>query len=157
MIGIEHRPHVAAIARAALGDDAEIQTADARGRGTVAARVVLLFDVLHLIPAADQETLLASMADSLEAGGVMVIREADAAAGWRFTAVRVGNRLKALAVGQWRQTFHFRATSEWLACFDRLGLAAEVRPMGQGTPFGNVLFRVTAACAGAAPSISRRG
>jgi hypothetical protein len=73
---------------------------------------------------------------------VIVVREADASAGWRFTAVRVGNRLKALAVGKWRQTFHFRTASAWRVCFDELGLEAEMRPMGQGTPFGNVLFRV---------------
>jgi SAM-dependent methyltransferase len=143
MIGIETRPRVAAIARAALGGEAEILTADAREAGLARADVVLLFDVLHLMGSADQDALLSSVATSLEPGGVIVIREADAAAGWRFAAVRVGNRLKALAIGRWRQEFHFRSASEWLACFARLGLRAEVRPMGSGTPFGNVLFRVT--------------
>ena len=32
---------------------------------------------------------------------------------------------------------------QWLACFSSHGLAGEVRPMSAGTPFANVLFRVT--------------
>ena len=143
LIGIETRPRVAAIAREALGDDAEILTLDARGVEMPRAHTVLLFDVLHLMSAGDQESLLAALIRALEPDGVIVVREADASAGWRFATVRLGNRLKALAIGRWRQTFHFRSTSEWIACFERLGLRAEVRQMGKGTPFGNVLFRVT--------------
>ncbi len=144
MVGLEMRPRVAAIARTALGDEAEILTVDARSAGMPKASAVLLFDVLHLMAASDQEALLTSLAASLQPGGMIVVREADASAGWRFAAVRAGNRLKALAIGRWRQRFHFRSTREWLACFERLGFHAEVRPMGVGTPFGNVLFRVTA-------------
>ena len=95
--------------------------------------------------AEDQDTLIATLAASLEPGGVMIVREADAAAGWRFIAVRMVNRLKALLVGAFRQEFHFRTASDWQACFARHGLQADVRAMGQGTPFGNVLFRVTLA------------
>ena len=144
MIGIETRRRVASIARAALENEAEILTADARGTAMPRAHTVLLFDVLHLMPAADQEALLAALVTSLEAGGVLVIRDADASAGWRFAAVRIGNRLKAFAIGRWRQDFHFRSSADWLACFSKLGLSADVHPMGAGTPFGNVLFRVTA-------------
>lgn len=145
MIGIETRPRVAAFARAALQDEAEVVTLDARERDLPSADVILLFDVLHLMNAADQERLLRAVKAALRPGGVIVIREADAGAGWRFGVVRAGNRIKALAVGEWKQTFHFRSASEWIACFDRLGLPADVRQMGQGTPFGNVLFRVEVA------------
>jgi len=141
MIGIETRPRVAAFARAALQGEADVRTLDARDAGLPASNVVLLFDVLHLMKAADQERLLAAVLESLRPGGVVVIREADAGAGWRFAVVRAGNRIKALAVGEWKQTFHFRTTTEWMACLERLGFSAEVRQMGQGTPFGNVLFR----------------
>jgi uncharacterized protein (DUF2062 family)/SAM-dependent methyltransferase len=142
MIGIETRPRVAAFARAALQDEAEVVTLDAREGELPPADVILLFDVLHLMNAADQEQLLRAVKAALRPGGAIVIREADAGAGWKFGVVRAGNRLKALAVGEWAQTFHFRSASEWMAVFDRLGLSADVRQMGQGTPFGNVLFRV---------------
>jgi uncharacterized protein (DUF2062 family)/SAM-dependent methyltransferase len=141
MIGIETRPRVAAFARSALQGEADVRTLDARTAGLPASNVVLLFDVLHLMAAADQERLLTTVLESLRPGGVVVIREADAGAGWRFAIVRAGNRLKALAVGEWKQTFHFRTTAEWMACLESRGFSAEVRQMGQGTPFGNVLFR----------------
>jgi SAM-dependent methyltransferase len=147
MTGIELRPRVAAFAREALAGDADIVALDARQADLPPADVVLLFDVLHLMPLADQEAMLQSLVASLRPQGVLVIREADAAAGWRFTVVRLGNRLKAIGVGRPRQTFHFRASHEWLELFARLRLTAEVRQMGQGTPFGNVLFRVTGASA----------
>jgi len=73
---------------------------------------------------------------------VMLVREADAAAGWRHEAVRFGNRLKAIATGSWRQRFFFRTADEWIACFASHGLAAEIRPMSAGT-FSNVLLRIT--------------
>jgi uncharacterized protein (DUF2062 family)/SAM-dependent methyltransferase len=145
MIGIETRPRVAAFARAALQDEAEVVTVDAREGELPSADMILLFDVLHLMNAADQEQLLRAVKAALRPGGAIVIREADAGAGWRFGVVRAGNRVKALAVGEWTQTFHFRSAPEWMAMFDRLGLSADMRQMGQGTPFGNVLFRVEAA------------
>jgi hypothetical protein len=136
---------VCAVAREALRDAADIVHADARSWSPPAARAVLFFDVLHMMPAAAQEELIAAVARALEPGGLMLVREADAAAGWRFHMVRFGNKLKAVAFGNWRQPFHFRTAREWADCFARHGLEAEVHPMGEGTPFGNVLLRVTAA------------
>lgn len=154
LIGVETRPRIARMAAVALGNGADIRTQDARAGGWPPADCVLLFDVLHMMPLADQERLLASLRSSLAPGGCIVIRDADAAAGWRFTAVRTGNQIKALAFGHWRQRFYFRSSAEWAACFARLGLHADARPMGEGTPFGNVLFRLTAAVSTKAPSVS---
>jgi uncharacterized protein (DUF2062 family)/2-polyprenyl-3-methyl-5-hydroxy-6-metoxy-1,4-benzoquinol methylase len=143
LVGIELRPRVAAIARDALGDRATIVEGDARTRMPRRCRVVLFFDVLHMVPAADQDQLLAAAAAALEPGGAMLIREPDADAGWRFAAVRFGNRLKALLTGNWRQTFHFRSAAEWVAAAGRMGFRAEARGTGEGTPFANVLFVLT--------------
>jgi hypothetical protein len=104
---------------------------------------VLLFDVLHLMSIADQDAMLTGLAKALDAQGVILVRDTDAAAGWRFRAVRTGNRLKSLAIGAWHQQFSFRTRAEWLACFARHGFDAEVRSMGEGTPFANLLFRLT--------------
>jgi len=144
MIGIETRARPAAVARAALGSDATIVHGDARTSDIGPCRVVLLFDVLHMLRAPDQEALLATVSAALEPDGVVLIREADASNGRRFALLRLGNRMKALAFGHWRQSFSFRTPDEWLACLASHGLAGEVRPMGTGTPFANVLFRVTA-------------
>jgi len=155
LVGIETRPRVASIARDALDGAAVVHQTDARTTSIERARAMLLFDVLHLLPRADQDALLASVAGQLEAGGVVLVRETDAGAGWRFKAVRLGNRLKAFAFGTWRrQTFHPRTPDEWRACFERHGFEADVRPMGEGTPFANVLFRLTARDAAARASRS---
>jgi SAM-dependent methyltransferase len=140
LVGIEVRPRIAAIARQALGADAEIVTGDARDLLPSAASVVLLLDVLHLMPFAVQETVLRRAAAALEPGGALVVREADASAGARFLAVRAGNWLKAMAIGNVRQPFHFRTADDWHARLEREGLRVSLSPMGRGTPFGNVLL-----------------
>jgi uncharacterized protein (DUF2062 family)/SAM-dependent methyltransferase len=144
LVGVETRRRVAAIARRALDRDAEVIEGDARTVALEPARAMLLFDVLHLLPRDDQESLVAAIAARLEPGGVLLVREADPGGGWRFTAVRAGNRLKAFVMGTWRQqSFEPRTETDWRECFMRHGFQVEMRPMGEGTPFANVLFRLT--------------
>ena len=54
--------------------------------------------------------------------------------------VRLGNRLTALAQGRWRAPFAFRTGDEWRQLLQESGLEVTVQPMGEGTPFANVLF-----------------
>lgn len=139
LVGIELRPRIAAIARQALGADAEILTGDARDLLPSCASVILLLDVLHLMPLGAQESVITRASAALEPGGVLVVREADASAGARFLAVRAGNWLKAMAIGNVRQRFRFRTAHEWRARLEREGLDVAMAPMGTGT-FGNVLL-----------------
>jgi hypothetical protein len=141
LVGIEVRPRVARLAQEALGSAVEVLSCDARDALQFHADAVLFFDVLHLIPPEGQEQLIAAASAALAPGGTMLIREADPRGGWRFTAVRLGNRLKAIAVGQWRQPFHFRTMEAWRALLTHHGLQCDTQPMGQGTPFANVLLR----------------
>ena len=142
MVGIERRPRVARIAADALKEDAEIVGADAQSEALPSADAILLFDVLHLIPGPAQDAMLARLRAAVTPGGVILVREADAAAGWWFHVVRLANRLKALALGSWRQPFCFRTRAEWLACFAAHGFDAEARiPEDARSP--NVLFRLT--------------
>jgi SAM-dependent methyltransferase len=143
LIGIELRPRIAALARRALGSEATIIEGDVRDHTPGGCRAVLFFDVLHLMPPADQESLLFALEKALASDGVMVVREADAGAGRMFTAVRWGNRLKALAVGRWSQTFHFRSHPEWTALFEAAGFDVAANDASAGTPFGNVLYVLT--------------
>lgn len=139
-IGVEIRPRVAHIARSALGADAVITVADASSMPLPRCRAVLLLDMLHMVPADAQDVLVGRAADALEPGGVILIREADAAQGAGFAMVRLGNRLKALAFGHWRQRFYFRQHAEWKALLERHGFAVRVRPANEGTPFANLLL-----------------
>ncbi len=143
LVGIELRENVAALARRALAGVAEISAADARTERLPTARTILVFDVLHMMPAADQEALLRALVAALEPGGVLLLREADAGAGWRFQAVNVANRMKALAFGYSSRGFYFRTAAQWRTLLEAQGLAVELMPMGHGTPYGNVLLAGT--------------
>jgi hypothetical protein len=141
---------VARLAQSALGGEATIVAGDARTATPEACHAMLFFDVLQMMPHADQERLLASIGPRLAPAAVVLVREADASAGWRFRAVHVGNTLKAIAFGQWGQRFYFRTSAEWVALFERLGFVVTRRTMGDGTPFANVLFCLTLAPRGSA-------
>jgi uncharacterized protein (DUF2062 family)/2-polyprenyl-3-methyl-5-hydroxy-6-metoxy-1,4-benzoquinol methylase len=143
LVGIEVRPHRARLARTALGIDAEIIESDANKVEPRGFHAVLLFDVLHMMSETDQDALLCTAIEALEPGGVILVREADASAGWSFWTVRIGNRLTALASGAWRQRLSFRTVRQWHECFSRHGLDAESVPASTGTPFANHLFRLT--------------
>jgi hypothetical protein len=83
----------------------------------------------------------------LRPGGALLVREADAAGGWRFLAVRLGNRLTALAQRRPRARLAFRTTAEWSALLAGHGLEVQVAEMGAGTPFANVLLVARRQCA----------
>ena len=140
LVGIETRPRVAAMAARALEHEADVLTGDIRVEGLPTSDVVLLFDVLHLLPASDHVPMLRLVLDALTPEGCLYVREADAAAGWRFRMVRWGNRLKALATRNWSQRFAFRTAADWTQRLAEAGYITELVAMGEGTPFGNVLI-----------------
>jgi SAM-dependent methyltransferase len=140
LVGIELRRRMVTLARTALGADAEIVEADLRHITVDPADVIVIMDVLHLLPAEAQEHLLRAAARALRPGGALLVREADCGAGWRFTAVRLGNRITAITRGRWRQRFAFRPEAEWRALMASLGLAVERVPLETGPVFGNILL-----------------
>jgi SAM-dependent methyltransferase len=148
-VGIDTRPRVASLAAEALaGAPVEIIAADASGAPLPACDAALLFDVLHMMPVEQQETLLSAVKSALRPGGVVLVREADANTGWRFAVVRIGNRLKAMVGRNWKQHFAFRQPDEWIACFEAHGFRVETFPGPASHPFGNTLFRLTSSAAG---------
>ena len=140
LVGIETSLKAATAARNALGAQADIRVADLADAPLPSARAALLLDVLHYLPAAAQEDLLARVAAALEPGGVLLVRDADAAAGWRFTATRIQERACALARRHWQQRFHYRGAAQWRRLLEATGFQVEVEPMAEGTPYANVLL-----------------
>jgi uncharacterized protein (DUF2062 family)/trans-aconitate methyltransferase len=138
--GIEERPKVADAACLALEGKAVVVNADLRTAELPAADTILLLDVLHYLPAADQEALLAKAVAALAPGGLLLIRDADAGAGWRFTATRLQERLSALVRRHGKQRFAYRSAAEWTGLLQKLALTVDVQPMGMGTPYANVLL-----------------
>jgi len=138
--GIEGNPKTAGVAQLALGAAAHVETGDLAKAALPAGDAVLLLDVLHYLPAAAQESLLARVAACLAPDGTLLVREADAGAGWRFTATRLQERACALARRHWRQRFHYRSREEWKALLRDAGFEIADQPMAAGTPYANVLI-----------------
>ncbi len=141
LIGIELRPNVARLAHELLGDRAEISTADASAATLARFDVAVMVDVLHMMPAAKQVELIERLKTCLAPNGVMLIREADAAAGWRYAVVRSVNWIQAARQGNGRAPFHFRSREDWLTLLSQCGLAAEVVEHEGVGRLGNLLFR----------------
>jgi hypothetical protein len=113
--------------------------------------VALLFDVVHLMLAGEQDVLLARIGEAMGPGGLLILREADAAGGWRFRAVRLGNWLCRAVQGQWRRRFHFRTASEWSRRLTELGFTVEAQSMRGRMPFANVVLYARRGTAVASP------
>lgn len=145
LVGIELRPKWAEVAREALGDAARIESGNAADAALPPADAILLLDVLHYLSEQEQRRLLDRVAAALRPGGVLLIREADAAGGFRFQLTRGAERLCALARGHWRQSFHYRSAEEWCRSLRSRGLEVAERPMSAGTPYANRLIEARAA------------
>ena len=142
LVGIETRPRMTSLARAAVGSGAEIRQADVRTMKLERFSVVLMFDVLQAMAPQEQESLIETIARVLEPNGVILIRDGDPSAGWRFNLVRFGNRFKSFLNGTWRPRLHYLSRDQWLATFQRMGLSAEVCPTPTKNPLGNTLYKV---------------
>ena len=158
--GIEYRPRMVRLARRALGGRAIVEQADLMTCPLPQSRVAILFDVLHCLPESAQERLLARLQASVEPGGYLLLREADASGGAGFAAVHVCNRVVALLQGRWERRFHFRTAAGWVDLLSRFGFAAEAVPNGDATPFANVLITarrvaLPACSAGEPPPVPR--
>lgn len=137
--GIEIRRRDAEIAAAAFENEVEVQVQDVRTAPLPAADAVTLLDTLHYLEAAEQERLVARVVRSLNQGGVLLIREADAAGGLRFRLTAWSEKFRAVMRLEWRRALRYRTATEWAAILRRLGLQVGVLPMSSGTPFANAL------------------
>jgi uncharacterized protein (DUF2062 family)/2-polyprenyl-3-methyl-5-hydroxy-6-metoxy-1,4-benzoquinol methylase len=145
--GVDVDDRTTEVARTGLKGRAAIATADLLTAPLPAADAILLVDVLHYLPPAEQQQLLGRVAGALLPGGRLLVREADAAAGWRFHLIRISERLMTLCRRDWRQWqkgFHYRTQAEWIELLTARGLKAKVGPMGMGTPYANVLIAAAA-------------
>ena len=140
--GVELLKWKVAIANTALGDKASIQQGDIRTADfPPCSDVIIILDVLMYMQPTEQRLVLQRVAQSLPAGGVLLLREANAAGGWRFHATRMAEQILSLLRGQGWPSLHYRSETEWITLLEELGFSVKCLPMSQGTPFANVLFR----------------
>jgi uncharacterized protein (DUF2062 family)/trans-aconitate methyltransferase len=138
--GIDVRPRIVRSAREALGSDAQIEEADVRGVGVRRSDAVLLFDVLQMLPRDAQDALIAHVAGALEPGGILIVREADRAGGWRFRIISLANWLKGVFEGTLLRRFHFRSVAEWTQALEACGFSVRSFSLREHTALANVLI-----------------
>jgi SAM-dependent methyltransferase len=150
VLGVDLRDRAIRAARTALGGKARFDVADVRRVALPPCNAIVLLDVLHYLPAADQERLLAACVRALDPRGVLIARVADAGAGLRFAVTCASDAIVTMARGSGWPRFHCRPLGEWVAAFERAGFRVETAPMSAGTPFANVML-IARPAAGVAP------
>jgi len=138
--GIELRPERVKAARAALGGEAQVEARDLRDFSFPRCSAITMLDVLMYLDRAEQGRVLEQASAALDPGGVLLLREADASAGFAFEITRAAERLAGALRGEFLQRLNYRSAIEWKSALSKLGLAVRAERMSQGTPFANVLF-----------------
>lgn len=100
---------------------------------------VLLLDVLHYLPAARQQALLAALAPRVAAGGLLVIRNVLREPNWRFHATRIEEFF--LRTSGWIPggAQHYPRAEELRAPLERSGLVVRITPLRGRTPYNSYL------------------
>ena len=138
--GIELREDRVQAARHALGGSVQVDQRDLREFDLHPCSVIVMLDVLLYLGEEEQQRLLDRTARALEPGGLLLLREADAGAGFAFQVTKWSERITGALRGEFGQQLHYRSARRWAAALEGLGLSVTAQPMSQGTPFANVLF-----------------
>ena len=101
---------------------------------------VVLLDVLHHICNEEQEAILSRIATSLEPGGILLLRETDAAAGWRFRLTSMADRLAGFRRWSLARRHHYRTAEQWLEVLRTLGFEPRIVPTTDARWYADMLI-----------------
>jgi SAM-dependent methyltransferase len=139
VIGLDSDASKIEVARAA-GPEAEFRLADVRPSDVTPADTILLVDVLHYLPLAEQDALLAAAARALAPGGRLLVRELDADPTAKSTVTRLVEWLARKTGLNRGRASAYRPARELTALLERAGLPCVVQGASERTPFANVLI-----------------
>lgn len=140
VVGFDWDERKIAAARFAEQGRARFAVGDARSADLPAADTILVLDVLHYLPIADQRALLARLASHVEPGGHLLIRDVDARGTSRSRLTRWFEGV-ATRIGYNRAaSLHFRTADELVAELTALGLTCWIERDRAAGPLANVLI-----------------
>ena len=143
LAGFDSDPRKIAVAVAAAGGDAHFETGDLLDLSAQRVDTVLLADVLHYLPFAEQDTVVERAAACVPHGRIL-IRELDAGSGPRGNVTRLLEWLaKVIGYNRGRAGRNYRPARELVAQLSAHGFGCEVQGASAGTPFANVLIVAT--------------
>jgi uncharacterized protein (DUF2062 family)/2-polyprenyl-3-methyl-5-hydroxy-6-metoxy-1,4-benzoquinol methylase len=146
LTGVDSDARKIEVARRAV-PEGTFDVGDVAGRDLPTADTILLIDVLHYLPLAEQDGLLRSAARALAPGGRLLIRELDAEPSARSASTRFFEWFfRKIGVNRGRAA-HYRPAADVLAVLKGAGLRCEIQGAAERTPFANVLI-----VAGGSPS-----
>jgi uncharacterized protein (DUF2062 family) len=139
IVGFDADARKIAVAQAA-GPEARFEVADIAALSLEPADTVLLIDVLHYLPLAEQDALLRAAAEALAPGGRILVRELDRARSWRSASTRALEWLaRKTGLNRGRASV-YRPAAELIAVLERAGLRCDLQGASERTPFANVLI-----------------
>ena len=141
-VGIDWDEHKVALARAVSRPWPLItfEQGDVRRATIPAAGAILLLDVLHYSPLAEQDALLSRLAEALTPGGVLFVRELDASRSWRATVNAWQEHFGKLVHLNRGATLCFRPAAQIVQRLQMAGLQVQVTPSSGDLPLANVLI-----------------
>jgi 2-polyprenyl-3-methyl-5-hydroxy-6-metoxy-1,4-benzoquinol methylase len=95
-------------------------------------------DVLHHVPRAAHEAVLADVSDRLRPGGTLLVKEIATAPRWRLEFTRALDRLMAPD-----DELSYRAPEDWARLLDAAGFDVRTHPLPDVLPYPHVLLACT--------------
>jgi predicted TPR repeat methyltransferase len=138
--GIELKEREVARAHRALGPDCTVTQGDIRSVDFGSVDAVVILDVLHYIGLDAQRDILKRVRAALPAGGLLLLRVGDAAAGLRFRITSWVDKFAMFTHGHGWVTTYCHSLAEWRALLSECNFDSAAMPMSHGTPFANVLL-----------------
>lgn len=105
----------------------EFVECDLRDFDPPSADYVLLIDALRFLPFSAQDALLRRLAKAMPAGACLVVRDVDAAAGWRFRLATLHDFLSLLLPGRSHRPAHYRRAEDLRNALAAAGFSVQDR------------------------------
>lgn len=129
LVGMEIEPSLAASARLALGEEAEILDGDACLLAVPNCDMVFLLDLLLGLGPDKQEALLQKIAANLAVGGSLIICEPDASSLLVKVLARSPGNPLGLFYGDRKRRVYPRAAADWQRLLQSLGFQSDALPV----------------------------